>query len=167
MSTTALDLNAYYITCAHCGSTKAVRWWSQRFCSPACGYAGRRRPAPGSRKGVGLGMPKTGRRRVPVAELHPSTLDIAWAAGVYEGEGTAGISTSIVSVMQKDLWLCRRLQQLFGGSIRTLEPRRACPNPIHHWQICGGRARGFLWTVYRFLSPRRQAQARRMLGCDQ
>jgi hypothetical protein len=89
------------------------------------------------------------------ARAHPSLLDIAWAAGVYEGEGTCG-RNSEVSVTQKDRWILERLQYLFGGHICKSGPSRTCSL----WQISGSRGRGFLMTIFSFLSPRRKAQAR-------
>lgn len=51
-------------------------------------------------------------------------MSIAWAAGIFEGEGWCGTvgglkrrSTTLVEVRQKDLWLLERFKSLFGGSI--------------------------------------------------
>lgn len=92
------------------------------------------------------------------ATEHPTTLDIGWAAGIYEGEGTVSGSGKYkgVRVVQKDPWILTRLQHLFGGSVRFYENRE---RPIWAWAMSGARARGFLMTVYKFLSPRRKAQA--------
>ena len=103
----------------------------------------------------------------------PTVQDVAWAAGIFEGEGHARLSNNSANVRigQKDAWLVERLAALFGGTIRF--PRegalskingRVYPNEQKYWDLTGSRARGFLMTIYKFLSPRRQAQARNALG---
>jgi len=98
--------------------------------------------------------------------------DIAWEAGVYEGEGHvagprlfrkgwrgmsgAGIS---VDVTQVDPWLCRRLKELFGGSVRRY-PYYNRYGAAYRWNACGNRARRFLWLVFPYLSPKRKRQIR-------
>lgn len=110
------------------------------------------------------------------ASEHPTVKDIAWAAGVYEGEGSVcgtwytkknGSRLFMIqaTVPQVDFWLPERLRQLFGGTIRTIrrkEPRLGFKNSqdYYTWNASGSRARGFLMTIYTLLSPRRQAQIR-------
>lgn len=95
---------------------------------------------------------------------HPSILDIAWVAGVYEGEGSVlprhsnyGGTSPIVSLTQKDGWLCQRLVSLFGGTVRVYNGG-VRKTPMNYWRLTGPRAVGFLMTIYKFLSPRRQQQ---------
>lgn len=79
---------------------------------------------------------------------------ISWAAGIYEGEGHFATSSGTnyhVHVVQKDSWLPYRLRNLFGGSVYQY-------NGYHKWMLCGDKARGFLLTIFSFLSPRRKAQ---------
>jgi hypothetical protein len=93
------------------------------------------------------------------ATEHPGSLDIAWAAGIYEGEGWVQLNnTTRAAVGQKDVWLLERLKALFGGSIYSAGNGRE-----HVWAISGSRARGFLFTIYCFLSPRRREQVRKAL----
>lgn len=107
---------------------------------------------------------QTGRPRASnpllAAVAHPTSRDIAWAAGIFEGEGYCrfGTGSQAVLIGQKDGWVLERLQLFFGGSIGP--PR---PNGVCGWLLTGARARGFLMTIYSFLSPRRQEQARRAL----
>ena len=101
--------------------------------------------------------------RVPKSRVSPSTQDIAWAAGLYEGEGSVhGASGYQVSLTQKDPWILYKLQLLFGGSLR-LKLNGDISKSISAWTLSGARARGFLLTMYKFLSPRRQEQAMRAL----
>jgi hypothetical protein len=75
-------------------------------------------------------------------------------------------------VTQKDPWLLHRLQELFGGRVypQKTRPKSISGGPIKDygdqwaWWIGGARARGFLMTIYTFLSPRRREQARVALG---
>lgn len=85
-----------------------------------------------------------------------TTIQIAWAAGVYEGEG-AFSNGRIVRVVQKDPWLVHELQRLFGGTVGQHVNRKT--GAVYNlWTITGSRARGFLLTIFTFLSPRRRAQ---------
>ncbi len=104
-----------------------------------------------------LASPRHGRpvgwrdKRIEATEI-PTTVDIAWAAGIYEGEGN--VSDRVLQVTQKDTWLLYRLSALFGGSVRP----RFEPNPCYHWSVSGSRKRDFAAIIYDHLSPRRQAQ---------
>ena len=103
------------------------------------------------------------------ATLSPTALDIAWAAGVFEGEGCAqrrkdALNGLSVVICQKEPWILHRLRDRFGGSLRFNCPNsgiapRTGSKRICRWVITGTRARGFLMTIYRFLSPHKQAQA--------
>lgn len=151
--------------CKGCGSPYRPRDNAHRYCSRACWYAN------GIRTWHKAGLDAT---------LRPSTKDIAWAAGVYEGEGTccgpSPARTSAagdrkrrqfrVSVTQKDPWLCLRLRELFGGSVNFHQRQQAGREgqAIYHWQASGARARGFAFTIYSFLSPRRRGQIQKALA---
>ncbi len=94
----------------------------------------------------------------------PTTLDIAWAAGIYEGEGSCTLHknnhTSMIRVTQKEPWLILRLYDLFGGHINTYLQRGMGSGPVCEWYLSQARARGFAMTICKFLSPHRQAQLR-------
>jgi hypothetical protein len=92
--------------------------------------------------------------------------DIAWAAGIYEGEGSVqgpilnrerGRTTIKVAVAQKERWLLDRMKALFGGTVWH-KPYRDSIRGI--WYLTGPRGRGFVMTVYPYLSPRRREQIR-------
>lgn len=99
--------------------------------------------------------------------LHPTVKDIAWAAGIFEGEGTTKNTKNgggtLLSVAQKERWILDRLRELFGGTVRAY--KQYCNGPgsefrtYHRWDLGGPRGRGFLMTIYTFLSPRRKLQA--------
>ena len=87
--------------------------------------------------------------------LTPGVFDIVWAAGIYEGEGSCDgggtyKDSAVVTIGQKDPWLIYKLNRLFGGKVSKRKTN------IYIWRLCGSRARGFLMTIYKFLSPIRQ-----------
>ena len=101
----------------------------------------------------------------------PTTLDIAFFAGFYEGEGSVwtrkGYNALTVYVPQKEPELLYKMRNFWGGSVRFIVNRgtKASPtfegydswkNPLYRWQISGDRARAFLRAIYPFLSSRRR-----------
>lgn len=90
----------------------------------------------------------------------PTALDIAWAAGIYEGEGHVRLCGKTkrglaLAVVQKDPEILIRLRDWFGGSIHY---QAKAKSPVHTWDACGDRARVFIALVYSFLSARRKIQ---------
>jgi hypothetical protein len=100
------------------------------------------------------------------AVRRPTAIEIAWAAGIYEGEGSCitnhsdkGYASFVVSVNQKDPELLYRMREMFGGSIKLCNRKfNGVIRPIYHWKICGDRARAFIFTIYPFLTARRKEQ---------
>ena len=98
------------------------------------------------------------------AVRRPTAIEIAWAAGIYEGEGccvTGGgkKNSFYASVSQKDPECLYQMRDLFGGRIAKYDRKfngKVCP--IHHWVVCGDRGRTFLGAIYPFLTSRRKAQ---------
>lgn len=89
----------------------------------------------------------------------PTDIDIAWSAGIYEGEGTCRLCGRtkrgfMVSVVQKDPEILYRLRDWFGGNVRILSDNNVCST----WDACGDRARIFISLVYKFMSSRRKFQ---------
>jgi hypothetical protein len=98
------------------------------------------------------------------AQAHPTIRDIAWAAGLYEGEGSCVARTCSASIAQKDRWVLERMKLLFGGTIH--EHRTPKYESFFSWRVNGTRARGFVMTIYVLLSPRRQEQVRALLAVE-
>lgn len=102
------------------------------------------------------------------ATLKPTAIDIAWAAGIYEGEGSCVASgekasdgsrrSFAVNVPQKDPEILYKLCGLFGGRISLFNVKSRTRFPIYHWVNCGDRARAFLTAIYPFLTAKRKAQ---------
>ena len=66
--------------------------------------------------------------------------DLAWAAGIYEGEGSVYIlphkrSCANLQISMTDLDILQRLQNLFGGSIYAKKKQK-----VHHKQ-------GWTWQL--------------------
>src|SRR3989304_8991448 len=87
--------------CERCGQEfliggRSGRRW-RRFCSKRCAMIGQKR-----------GLGSMSKNCAPT--LHPTVFDIAWAAGIYEGEGSCTRDTTErAHVGQKHHWLCDRL----------------------------------------------------------
>jgi hypothetical protein len=100
------------------------------------------------------------------ASRKPTLVDLGWAAGFLEGEGTFNVNrtglgrsaSSKVSATQKQKEPLEVLQALFGGSIIPFRSK------YWRWTVYGSRARGLMFTMFSFLSRRRREQARTALG---
>lgn len=94
--------------------------------------------------------------------------DLAWAAGIIEGEGCMrwkvnqfGHGTTDLTVTQKDVWILEKLQSIFGGKIYyQVDKRSNCS----HRHLGGKSAKGVIFTLFSWFSPRRRTQARKALG---
>lgn len=104
---------------------------------------------------------------------NPTEAEIAWAAGLYEGEGTCVRLTSgrgqWMAIRMTDKEPIQRMYKLFGGTFRD--------EPFNAPEIAKGWKPKFLWRVngwskliwvsgllYPWLSPRRQAQIDKVLA---
>ena len=87
----------------------------------------------------------------------PTAIDIAWAAGIYEGEGCCrgkGKRGFMAAVVQKDPELLYKLREWFGGNIQDNAPKY----DFRTWNICGDRARIFIALIYGYMTVRRKTQ---------
>jgi hypothetical protein len=102
----------------------------------------------------------------PTRTESPTLVDLAWAAGVWEGEGSVIFAgTFRIEVAQKDRWILDRLRERFGGSIYVRKEHYLGGRYIlHKWYLTGARGRGFAYSIFSWLSPRRREQVRRALG---
>ena len=100
------------------------------------------------------------------ATVSPTTHDITWAAGLFEGEGSVASrgQCAVAQMSQKDVWVLQRFKELFGGSISAYTCNGDRQTAMNKWMISGARARGFLMTIYGRLSPRRKEQVRGVLN---
>jgi hypothetical protein len=107
------------------------------------------------------GYPKAG-RKWPEPTMTPSDTDLAWAAGIMDGEGCIAIKLDSkkpgwtrhelkVDVTNTNEPIIRKLQAMFGGGISI--PKSQGPNRrrVAHWQIYGRRAAGCLRAILPYM----------------
>lgn len=136
-------------TCERCGEPFTrprnygdINWERRRFCSHHCGYL------------------------VDPVSTPPLTYEIAWAAGLFEGEGTAGLFgkqrvTTNVQIMMTDRAPLERCRDALGfGYVEGPQRIRQGWKPLYVWRV--GKAAeivAFFDAVWPFLSQRRKEQA--------
>jgi len=101
-------------------------------------------------------------------EKNISLIDIAWAAGFLEGEGSFIINkgSGQISGYNTDIEVLDKLRKMFGGRIvsksqyfSTFESRKE----YFQWYCSGSRARGIMMTIFSFMSVRRKEQIKKVL----
>lgn len=94
----------------------------------------------------------------------PSDVDIAWMAGLFEGEGTCRGTKgrTIVCIFQKDPEILFRCREFMGGNIQ--KTRALTEKYLHVWNLYGDNGRRFLQTIYPFMSTRRKLQIEKSGG---
>jgi hypothetical protein len=104
------------------------------------------------------------KRSTPARTKAPTLLDIAWAAGFLEGEGSFERTGSShrVRAGQVQREPLERLQAMFGGAIKP-QVRRRSHQQAFMWNVGGANARGVAMTVYTLVSEFRRSQIRAML----
>jgi hypothetical protein len=89
-----------------------------------------------------------------------TSLNIAWAAGFLEGEGSfmQSRTTPYLECCQVQLEPLQRLQAMFGGTISFYERKSNNPkwSDYHRWTLYGNKAAGVMMTLYTLMSPKRQ-----------
>jgi hypothetical protein len=97
--------------------------------------------------------------------------DIAWAAGIFEGEGTIGKNggkgrrSRQVIVAMSDLDVLEKLQQVLGvGAVRGPYLRDVTRKPMYAWRVSARQdVQSVLNALLPYLGERRTAQARESL----
>jgi len=102
-------------------------------------------------------------RNIPPTRT-PSECDIAWMAGIYEGEGcVSGIKgRTIAKISQKDPEILYRVREMFGGSITEI--RKGTKYNCHVWCLYGDVARAMFKLILPYLSTRRKMQVEKAGG---
>lgn len=83
-----------------------------------------------------------------------SDIDVGYAAGFYEGEGSCIAMKNdgcYITITQKDSEPLVKLQNLFGGKISLY-------NGYHYWRLFGDECKAFIVLVFEHLSIRRKEQ---------
>ena len=85
--------------------------------------------------------------------------DIAWAAGLLEGEGSflqkSTRKTILVTCQMTDLDVLQRLQRIFGGSIYATAKVKAHHKDSWRWQVIGVKAAETMELVKPYMLSRR------------
>jgi hypothetical protein len=92
-----------------------------------------------------------------------SLLDIGYAAGFYDGEGSFWRKSDkgkywnscSVHILQKDPAPLVKLQSQFGGSV---SPHMVNGRQYNRWSLSGVECRAFILTIFTLLSDRRRKQ---------
>lgn len=91
-----------------------------------------------------------------------SVTDIAWAAGLFEGEGCIHNRAShsiAVSINMTDKDVLEKLSGIYGGKITDLKVRQEHWKPSWIWYLYGANAKDFLNDIMPYLGERRKARA--------
>ena len=108
------------------------------------------------------------------------SIELAWAAGFYDGEGSTGVERRrqapgrgqpyvglVVEVTQVDERPLRRFAAAVGVGRINLRPRRGNRQPQWRWRAAGGAARRALRALWPYLSEPKREQALRALDAVQ
>ncbi|SRR5258706_3825562 len=103
--------------------------------------------------------------KVPNPTRKPTKLEVAWAAGFIEGEGSFKLQVKCprVSAGQVNKEPLLILQAIFGGSLKQYKNAKPSWSPLWYWYVNGARAREVIATILPWLSQKRKQQARRIL----
>ena len=101
-----------------------------------------------------------------------SVKDIAWLAGIIEGEGCIDFNEDSprIRVQMSDQDIIKRIANLWNnGDYHTKSVPRYC-KPQYSTNVRGKNAIGWMFTIYSFMGVRRRAKIREVLllsGCLQ
>ena len=91
----------------------------------------------------------------------PTAMDLAWFAGLFEGEGSVS-GQGYPEMSQKDDWPLRFIRDRFGGTI-ALYTSKSSGRSYFRWWLTGPHGRELLAQISPLLSPRRREQIRSKL----
>lgn len=102
-----------------------------------------------------------------------SPVDIAWMAGILEGEACFMVSDRhvkdktykriYIQLVMSDRDVVERVAGLFGTQCNDMPWRSLSTKPTYRCRSDGDRAAGWMMTIYKFMSERRQAKIRACL----
>ena len=100
-------------------------------------------------------------------------LDIAWAAGILEGEGCFGFykvknhsyKQILIRCKMTDNDIILRLQSIFGGYIRPRKPKKETNKPLWEWSLYKqADVAVVILKILPYLGVRRSAKAKELLA---
>lgn len=110
-------------------------------------------------------------RRVSPDPRGVEEVDVAWLAGLLEGEGTffpgppSNPRAPVMAVVMIDHDVISRVARLMGVSAVTVAPRKAEWSTAYVVRVRGARAVAWMNRLMPMLGLRRQAQIKRALAC--
>ena len=96
-----------------------------------------------------------------------SMSDIAWVAGLIEGEGSfTWRSSPTISIQMSDLDIVLRAARLLGGNVRgPYQPKgKASYKRTWAFAVSGSNAASWMMTIYSFMGERRRAKIEEVLA---
>jgi hypothetical protein len=103
------------------------------------------------------------------APLPPNTpeitlKDIAWFAGIMEGEGSfLWNSSPVVTVAMTDEDIIQRVADIIGYEVSNYVPKRPNAKRVYETQAAGSRGAAWMMTLYPFMGMRRRGQITQVL----
>lgn len=95
-------------------------------------------------------------------------LDVAWLAGIYEGEGSCAITSGRairVEIVMTDQDVMSRIHSLTGcGSLRSVAQRAENYKSAWRWSVGSGEAVDFLQAILPWLGERRSQRAQEAIA---
>jgi transposase-like protein len=94
-------------------------------------------------------------------------VDIGWAAGFLEGEGSFSLLGGIdprVTAVQVELGPLEKLVALFGGKIYPKKPAGFGKKPVNYWNIGGSHAASLMMTLYPLMSTKRKREIHKAIS---
>jgi hypothetical protein len=100
-----------------------------------------------------------------VPSTSPTLIDIAWLAGLIEGEGSfQWHSTPIITLQMTDKDVLERVSLLCGYGITSYTPRgKSTYKQVWGLRMAGSRAVAWMMTLYQFMGVRRRAKIAELL----
>ena len=95
-----------------------------------------------------------------------SEQDVAWSAGILEGEGSFFLKsdkTPVVQCEMTDLDVLEKLQSLYGGSIQTIKKRKEHWKQSWRWVTMGTNAVSVMEAIKPYLMSRRTEKVNSIL----
>ncbi len=103
-----------------------------------------------------------------------TTTDIAWGAGLFEGEGYLSLNgsssitprTPLLGIGMTDEDVIRKFRDLFvpGVHIYEYQPKNAAYKRSYQIKVVGKRAVGLMLTFFSFLGSRRRERIKELLN---
>lgn len=100
-----------------------------------------------------------------------TTLDIAWLAGILEGEGAfmlikskAGRSKRpIITLNMTDKDIVQRVANMFKTTVQNGFRKEAHYKPIYKCEVSGSRAVQWMFTIFTFMGERRRTKIKELI----